>query len=140
MPPWPCATETMTNSRPRASCLTTPVSPGRRWTRRFAAQHDHPFDILGHEGDLFGLAEYQLVGSRTVDPANSLTLGSYDLVNLRVGWDSDRVSVYGFVDNLLDETYAESAFAFGASPAGDTVHAAIPSQPRRFGVGVRLRF
>ena len=109
-------------------------------TFNVAGQYDYPFDILGHEGGLFGRAEYQFVGSRTVDPANSLTLESYDLVNLRVGWDSDRVSVYGFVDNLLDETYAESAFSFGTSPAGDAVHAAIPSQPRRFGVGVRLRF
>ena len=105
-----------------------------------AAQYEHPLDALGQDGDVFGLVEYQYVGSRTIDPQNTFDLDSFDLVNLRFGWDSDSLSVYGFVDNLFDETYAETAFAFGTSPTGATVSGSTPGLPRRFGAGLRLRF
>ena len=105
-----------------------------------AAQYEHPIEIFGEEGAAFGRIDYQYVGARTVDPENSLDLDPFDIVSLRAGWDSETVSVYGFVDNLLDETYAETAFVFGRDPAGNVVAAGVPGLPRRFGFGLTLRF
>ena len=106
-----------------------------------AGEYEHPLDLLGWEGAVFGRAEYQYVGSRTVDPQNSFDLDSFDLVNLRAGWDSETISVYAFVDNLFDESYAETAFLFGNSPVtGDRVSFGNPGLPRMFGVGARIRF
>ena len=115
-----------------------PFSPAL--TFNAAAQYAHPFDLLERDGELFGRIEYQYTGSRTIDPQNTVDLDPFDLVNLRFGWGSEGVSVYGFVDNLFDETYAETAFSFGTSVTGARVAAASPGLPRRFGVGARLRF
>ncbi|MEM7056504.1 MAG: TonB-dependent receptor [Pseudomonadota bacterium] len=105
-----------------------------------AIQYEHPLELFNLSGDVFSRAEYQFVGSRTIDPQNSLDLESFDIINLRAGWDSDEIGVYAFVDNLLDESYSETAFLFGATPTGSPVSLGIPGQPRRFGVGGRVRF
>ena len=105
-----------------------------------AAQYQHAVYWQGQEGSLFGRVEYQFTGSRTVDPQNTFDLDSHDVVNLRAGLDTEHVSVYGFVTNLFEEEFAESAFLFGTSPAGDIVSVAVPGQPRRFGIGARVRF
>ena len=105
-----------------------------------ALEYAHPVEILGQDSSLFGRVEYQYVGSRTVDPQNTFDLDSFDLVNLRLGWNAVGLSVYGFVDNLLDKNYAETAFFFGNAPSGGRVSLGIPGQPRRFGVGATVRF
>ncbi len=104
-----------------------------------AAEYEQPLTVFGQFGDVFTRVEYRYVGARTVDPQNSFDLSSFDLINLRVGWDSERMSIYGFVTNLTDNTYAETAFAFGTGPNGERVSVGIPGQPRRFGVGASLR-
>ena len=105
-----------------------------------AADYFHPLALFGTDGRAFGRIEYQYVGSRTSDPQNRLTLDGFHLVNLRLGWDSDRLSVYAFVENLFKETYLETAFLFGAAPDGSPVSLGIPGQPRRYGIGARVRF
>lgn len=106
-----------------------------------AAQYEHSLDLLGSEGRVFGRAEYQYVGSRTVDPQNGLDLDAFDVVNLRAGWESGAVSVYAFVDNLFDENYAATALSLGESPfTGEQVAIGTPGQPRLYGVGARIRF
>lgn len=105
-----------------------------------AAEYERPLAVLGRTGDVFARVEYQYVGARTTDPQNSFDLDSFDLVNLRAGWDSEQLSVYAFVSNLTDNTYAETAFLFGPAADGGRVSVGIPGQPRRFGVGARLRF
>ena len=116
----------------------TPFAPAVSFS--LATQYEHPLDLFGMEGDAFGRVDYAYVGSRTVDPQNTFDLDSYDLVSLRAGWDSERVSIYGFVDNVFDEVYAESTLVGGVSPQGTNVSFAVPGQPRRFGVGARIRF
>ena len=105
-----------------------------------ALEYEHPVEVLGQDGSLFGRVEYQYVGSRTIDPQNTFDLDSFDLVNLRLGWNALGLSVYGFVDNLLDQNYAETAFFLGATTTGQRVSFGIPGQPRRFGVGATVRF
>lgn len=106
-----------------------------------AGQYEYPVELMGWKGAVFGRVEYQYVGSRTVDPQNSFDLDSFDLVNLRAGWDTGIFSVYAFVNNLFDNTYAETAFLFGESPVtGNRVSFGIPGQPRIYGFGARVRF
>ena len=106
-----------------------------------AGQYEYPVELLGIKGSVFGRTEYQFVGSRTVDPQNSFDLGAFDLVNLRAGWDTEAFSLYAFVNNLFDNTYAETAFLFGDSPiTGNRVSFGIPGQPRLYGFGAKFRF
>ena len=106
-----------------------------------AGQYEYPVELLGLNGSVFGRAEYQYVGSRFVDPENSFDLGAFDLVNLRAGWDTEAFSIYAFVNNLFDQTYAETAFLVGDSPfTGQRVALGIPGQPRTYGFGARFRF
>ena len=106
-----------------------------------ASEYEHPLDLFGLEGAVFGRLEYQYVGSRAINPQNDFDLEPFDLINLRAGWDSGSVSVYAFVDNLLDETYAETALIVGESPfTGERVSLGIPGQPRLYGIGAKIRF
>lgn len=115
-----------------------PFTPA--FTFNLAAQYEHPVDIFGEDGSAFGRVEYQYVGSRTANPQNQFELDPYDIVNLRAGWDGENVSVYGFIDNLLDETYAETANFFAVDPSGNILASGFPGLPRRFGVGLAVRF
>ena len=109
-------------------------------TLNLAAEYAQPVVVLNHAGDAYLRAEYQFVGARTVDPQNTFDLESFDIVNLYAGWSNETFSLYGFVTNLFDETYAQTAFLFGASPAGELVSVGVPGEPRRFGVGLKYTF
>lgn len=109
-------------------------------TFNLTGEYRHPLSVLAMEGEAYGRVEYQYVGKRTVDPQNSFNLQPFDLLNFRAGWTSENVTVYGFVTNALDRTYGATAFLFGASPAGARVSAGVAGQPRRWGVGARIRF
>ncbi|MEM6537362.1 MAG: TonB-dependent receptor [Pseudomonadota bacterium] len=104
------------------------------------ARYEHPFSIAGLDGVISGSIQYQFVGERTTDAENNLELGSFDLINLRAGWDSERFSVYAFVDNATDDVYPASAFFIGPSPTGSPVSFGFPGRPRLYGVGATVRF
>ena len=99
-----------------------------------------PAISVGLPGDFVFRAEYQYVGSREIDPANTARLDSYDLVNLRVGLNTERFDIYAFGRNLIDEEFAVSGFLAGTSPSGSAVIGGVPGSPRTFGVGARIRF
>lgn len=105
-----------------------------------AADYRQPVTVFGKGGGVFGRVEYQFTGERTSDPQNRLTVDGFDLLNLRAGWDCDAFSVYAFASNVLDNTYVETAFLFGNAPDGANVSAGIPGQPRRYGLGAKIRF
>jgi len=115
-----------------------PFTPSAAYN--LSADYSQPLALFGAAGSAFTRIDYQFVGERTSDPQNRLTLDSFDLVNLRVGWDSDRLSVYAFADNVFEEEYVETSFLFGVAPDGSNVSFGIPGQPRRYGVGTRIRF
>lgn len=115
-----------------------PYAPA--FTAGIAAEYRQKLAIAGHDGSIFGRVEYQYVGSRQIDPANSRKLNSYDLVNLRAGWQGERVDVYGYVQNLFDKDYALSAFQAGTTGAGRPVFAGVPGTPRTLGVGASFKF
>jgi len=118
------------NSVPYAPAFSAGVSAEYRW-----------WLSLGNlPGSAFGRVEYHYVGSRQIDPANSRRLGDYELVNLRAGWQTERLDVYLYVENLFDAEYVSSAFQAGTSTSGRAIFAGTPGTARNLGVGARLRF
>ena len=80
------------------------------------------------------------VGSSYVDfiEDGSLEIGDYNLVNLRIGWRSDRYEVVAFGDNLFN-----SDGVVNAVPNADLIgltDAAFRVRPRTAGVTLRARF
>lgn len=95
---------------------------------------------LGLTGDISFLADYQFIGSREFDPANTARLEDYHLVNLRIGYKQDNFEIYTFAKNLFEETYVDSAFVAGTTPTNSPVIGGVPGQPRLWGVGAKVRF
>lgn len=115
-----------------------PYAP--RLTASLAAQYLWSADGVGLDGDFFVRGDYQHVGSRVIDPANSYRLSGYNLVNLRIGWMTERFDLYAFADNLLDVDYLTSGFRAGAATDGSSVFAGVPGSPRTIGLGAKVRF
>lgn len=115
-----------------------PYAP--EFTASLFAEYRHALEISGLAGAAFGRAEYQHVGSRQIDPANSRELAAYNLVNLRMGWESDSFDIHGYVENVFDESYTTSAYRAGNAAGGGGVFAGIPGTGRTLGLGARVRF
>ncbi len=109
-------------------------------TGSLVLDYRQPLTLGSLEGSLFGRAEYQYVGSRAIDPANSRFLDAYSLVNLRAGWQHSRFDFYGYVENVFDQSYVLSAFQSGTTATGTAVFAGVPGTGRAFGAGARVRF
>lgn len=88
-----------------------------------------------HDTDLTDQLTYHYFGSRAADVANIFDLNGYGLVNARLGWQRDDVSVYAFVNNLVDERYEVWGQSFG--PSTPTVRV---GQGRVVGVGTSFKF
>lgn len=115
-----------------------PYSPS--FTASLAAQYEFAVEIGRVSGNMFGRAEYQYVGSRQIDPANSYALDPYSVVNLRAGWTTPGFDVYGYAQNLFNAGYIQSGFRAGGSPAGQIVVGGVPGLPLILGLGGRFRF
>lgn len=115
-----------------------PYSPGV--TMSLAAQYEHPVEAGRLSGNLFGRVEYQYVGARQIDPANSYNLDPYSVFNLRAGWMANSFDIYGYAQNLFNAEYVQSGFRAGVSPAGQIVVGGVPGLPLILGVGGRVRF
>ena len=115
-----------------------PYAPGL--TASLAAQYEHPLEIGKVAGNLFGRVEYQYVGSRQIDPANSYALDPYSVVNLRAGFMANSFDVYAYAQNLFNAEYVQSAFRAGNNPTGQIVVGGVPGLPLILGVGARMRF
>jgi len=74
-----------------------------RFTGNVGILYSLPADVVELPGDFFSSATYQFVGDREADVANSFALDPYHIVDLQLGWETDRVRLYGFVRNALDE-------------------------------------
>lgn len=72
------------------------------------------------------------------DPANTLEQGDYVLVNLRMGYETERFSVALWTKNLFDTHYYNSMSSL-VTPSGSAVFAE-DGDPRTFGIEVTWRF
>jgi iron complex outermembrane receptor protein len=109
-------------------------------TASLGAEYRVPARPLALPGHFTFAADYEYVGSRAIDPANTARLEAYDLVNMRLGWEGRNVDVYAFASNVLNEEFAVSGFRAGSAPDGSPVIGGTPGMPRTFGIGARLRF
>ncbi|MGE3149761.1 MAG: TonB-dependent receptor [Pseudorhodoplanes sp.] len=90
---------------------------------------------IGLAGDFFLRGNYQFVGTRAADVANSFDLPSYGIVNGKLGWKGQNFDAYVFANNLFDERYE----AFGQS-FGPTTQSVRVGQSRIVGIGATVKF
>jgi outer membrane receptor protein involved in Fe transport len=74
--------------------------------------------------------------SSLTDEQNS-QVDSHFVSNLRLGYEQDGLTLFGYVSNLFDEEYVTRSFTDQAVPANSS---ATLGQPRTAGVGVEFRF
>ena len=86
---------------------------------------------------LFARASGTLTGPYYLNGQNTTNQESFLLLDAKVGWEFDNFSVYGFVENILDEEYLTRSFS-GTLPGQGNV--GRQGAPRTFGVVVSAHF
>jgi iron complex outermembrane receptor protein len=100
-----------------------PISP------RFTAQIGLTYR---HVSGIFARAEMQHFGKSYWDESNESYRSPYQLVNAKIGYETDRYDAYLYVKNVLDERYYSHYLpSSGIGIVGD---------PQRFGVELVYRF
>jgi len=108
----------------------TPLTP--RYTYNIAAQYRHP---LTGSIDIFGRVAVNGVGKSYWNDANTLKQDPYELVNARLGFETDHFEVYLWAKNIFDAEYEAIAFEFpGFPPLGQA------GDPQIFGITLTGRF
>lgn len=91
-------------------------------------------------GLAFGRVEYQYMGTREIDPANSLRLKGYGLVNLRIGLQTPHFDISGYISNIAGTKYVSSASLSGTSlMTNQNVFSGNPGRPRSFGISAKMK-
>ena len=107
-----------------------------QWTGNIGVEYYTSADHIGiNNGDIYALASYQYTDKRPSDVRNSFDLESYGIVNARLGWKNEKLELYAFVNNLLNERYE----AFGSYYTA-TVQVVRPGLGRTIGFGTRVEF
>jgi iron complex outermembrane recepter protein len=117
----------------------TPLAP--EYTGNVALQYrrplGQPFSWFGWTDALvlFARAEIQAIGPFYWNDRNTLKQDAYELVNLRVGLETEHVDVVLWAKNLFDTSYDAVAFEFTENnPLGQA------GDPRVVGLTIRARF
>jgi len=100
-----------------------------RFTLNLGAQYRAP--LAGTGVGLLGRVDYRRTGRTWWEPFNTTSRDPIDLVNVRLGVESENWSAIAFAENLFDEEY-NAEF----SPGGFVFKA----RPRRYGAEVTFRF
>jgi iron complex outermembrane receptor protein len=74
--------------------------------------------IVALPGNFLLQANYQYVGERAADVANSVELEGYNMVDAKIGWEGEHLSIYAFGRNLLDERPLSYAYALTGGVTG----------------------
>lgn len=92
-----------------------------------------------YNGDsgLFARVSGTVVGPYYLNNDNTTKQDSFFLLDAKVGWEFEYFSIYGFAENLLDETYLTRSFG-GTLPGQDDV--GRQGAPRTFGVMFAAQF
>ena len=96
----------------------TPLTPKN--TYNLAAQYRHP---LTGSTNFFGRLDANGIGESYWNDANTLKQESYELVNVRLGFEADHFEIFLWSKNIFDTKYQAIAFEFPGFPpfaqAGD---------------------
>jgi iron complex outermembrane receptor protein len=87
-----------------------------------------------HLSGFFGRVDWQGIGPLYSDTKNSAKENGYQLVNLRLGFESEKYDIQVWCKNLFDEEYLQVRFASADE------HTGVDGQPRMFGVTMTYRF
>ena len=87
-----------------------------------------------HEIGFFGRVDLLGTGKFYGDSKNLVEQDSYELVNLRLGYEREHFDIMFWCKNLFDEEYATSKFIWGADEMS------VDGDPRMFGATVTYRF
>ena len=114
----------------------TPIQQVPKWSGsvQLAYHHDLTDDLA-----LIARAESNYVGSRTDETYATNTLPSYDLTNIRGGFQGGRWSAVLFVNNVADKRALLNNITQDAENLADFNRVAV-SQPRTAGVDLNYRF
>lgn len=117
----------------------TPLAP--EYTYNLALQYRYPlvkeFTFLGTTSPLklFSRLEMQGIGPFYWNKENTLRQEAYELVNMRLGFETDNYELMFWAKNLFNQEYDAVAFEFpGSAPVGEA------GDPLTFGVTVGARF
>lgn len=97
------------------------------YTYNIAAQYRH---VSG----LFGRVELQGIGNSYWDPANEIKEDAYELVNTRLGYETEHFDIYLYAKNIFDKEYLSAATDMGGYYAGRA------GDPQTFGIMLNGRF
>ena len=98
-----------------------------QYTYNLGIQYAHPVGLFGRV-DLLGTGDFQS------NAANTVEVGGYELVNLRLGYDSQNLGVVLWCNNLFDKQYTAISMDWGGSVLGQD------GIPRSMGVKVTYKF
>ncbi|MEM9681977.1 MAG: TonB-dependent receptor [Pseudomonadota bacterium] len=103
---------------------------------------DYAYPVFKEFGDAFVRAEYSYTSSFSDQPdVGANVFKAYDILNLRVGIRAERFEIEAFVENLLNEKYAN-----GSTVGGTFAQIFGVSEPfevgatRRFGARAKIQF
>lgn len=133
-------TEIISSSNSNAIKVGNEVPYAPQITAGVSAMYTIPAAFAGLAGDFSLFTEFNYVGSREFNPANTQTLKSYHLLNMKIGYEHEKFEIYAFAKNIFEENYVNSAYVAGTSPSGQPVIGGAPGQPRIWGVGAKVRF
>lgn len=101
------------------------------WTSNLAAEYRRP---VANDRELFARVDWRHQGDFLINEAAfTFDIHAVDLVNARVGVESDRWSVSAYVKNALGEQYASDPGFLG-------YFVRVYSLPRSIGAEYRYRF
>ncbi|WP_172801564.1 TonB-dependent receptor [Agrobacterium tumefaciens] len=110
------------------------------FTTMLHAEYRRALSLGAQSGEVYLRSEWSYTGSRAIDPANSRALDSYDIANLRAGWQGEHWQISAAVENIFDEKYVTSAFQAGTNTTGSPVFAGIAGEGRTLSLSARVKF
>jgi iron complex outermembrane receptor protein len=90
-----------------------------------------------HQSGYFGRVDLLGTGEFYGDAKNNLKQESYEIVNLRLGYEGDNLGIAFWCTNLFDEEYVTALYDNTAMGLGELVQ---DGEPRMLGVTVSYRF
>ena len=116
----------------------TPYAP--QFSAHIGASYQIPASFLNLDGNFVLQGSHNYVGSRYIDPANTLKLDDYNLTDFKLTYQAPYFDLYGYVDNAFDHRYIKSGFKAGQTGSGADNFAGVPGEGRSFGIGLKVRY
>ena len=110
-----------------------------KWNTSGGAEFSLPGRVGTRDGRFFiaGDASYRSEYSSNPTPSKVLNVKGYTLVNARIGFKSDKISIFGWSRNIGNTNYFEQ---LQAAAGNSGLYAGVLGDPRTFGATLRYAF